>query len=173
MNILHISAECYPIAKVGGLADVVGALPKYQKKHNVTSNVVMPYYNNTFTQNNSFETVHEDQLILGYDTVNFKILRLTNSNLEFDLYCVDIPELIYKEYVYSADDTERFLAFQIATLDWISSWQENPDIIHIHDHHTGLIPFMMTQSYKYKSLRFIPTILTIHNAQFHPFDYQK
>ncbi|APZ46512.1 glycogen synthase [Polaribacter reichenbachii] len=166
MNILHISAECYPIAKVGGLADVVGALPKYQRELNVTSNVVMPFYNNKFTQNNSFDIVHEDQLILGYDTLSFKILKLTNSNLEFDLYCVDIPELIYKEYVYSADDTERFLAFQIATLDWISSWQENPDIIHIHDHHTGLIPFMMTQSYKYKSLRFIPTILTIHNAQY-------
>ena len=166
MNILHISAECYPIAKVGGLADVVGALPKYQRELSVTSNVVMPFYNNTFTQNNSFEVVHEDQLILGYDTLSFKVLRLTNSALEFDLYCVDIPELIYKEYVYSADDTERFLAFQIATLDWISSWQENLDIIHVHDHHTGLIPFMMTQSYKYKSLRFIPTILTIHNAQY-------
>ena len=32
MNILHVSVECYPIAKVGGLADVVGALPNYQKK---------------------------------------------------------------------------------------------------------------------------------------------
>lgn len=166
MNVLHISAECYPVAKVGGLADVVGALPKYQRKLNVTSNVVMPFYNNTFTQNNSFEIVHKDKLTLGYDTLNCKILKLTNSNLEFDLFCVDIPELIYKEYVYSSDDTDRFLAFQIATLDWISSWQENPDIIHIHDHHTGLVPFMMTQSYKYQSLRFIPTILTIHNAQY-------
>lgn len=166
MNILHVSAECYPIAKVGGLADVVGALPKYQKELNVTSNVVMPYYNNRFTQNNSFEVVHEDQITLGFDKLHFKVVRLVNSNLKFDLYCVDIPELIYKEYVYSADDTERFLAFQIATLDWINSWQKKPDIIHIHDHHTGLIPFMMTQSYTYKSLQFIPTILTIHNAQY-------
>lgn len=166
MNILHISAECYPAAKVGGLADVVGALPKYQRELNVTSNVVMPYYNNKFTKKNSFEIVHKDQLILGYETLNFKVLKLIDSGLEFDLYCVDIPELLDKEYVYSSEDTERFLAFQIATLDWITSWQVNLDIIHIHDHHTGLIPFMITQSYKYKSLRFIPTILTIHNAQY-------
>lgn len=44
MNVLHISAECYPIAKVGGLADVVGSLPKYQQKIGVNGNVVMPYY---------------------------------------------------------------------------------------------------------------------------------
>jgi len=44
LNILHISAECFPIAKVGGLADVVGALPKYQKDLGTTANVVMPFY---------------------------------------------------------------------------------------------------------------------------------
>ena len=166
MNILHISAECYPIAKVGGLADVVGALPKYQKKVVTTSNVVMPFYNNKFTQSNRFEKVYENFIALGHDYYNFKILKLSDNQLGFDLFCVDIPDLIYKEYVYSNDDTERFLAFQIAALDWILTLNEKPDIIHTHDHHTGLIPFMMTNSYKYESLNEIPTILTIHNAQY-------
>jgi starch synthase len=40
MEIFHISAECYPVAKVGGLADVVGALPKYQNKAGHLTRVV-------------------------------------------------------------------------------------------------------------------------------------
>ena len=166
MNTLHISAECYPIAKVGGLADVVGALPKYQKELITSSNVVMPFYNNKFTQNNSFEIIYENFIVLKHNYFNFKILKLVDNQLGFDLFCVDVPDLIYKEYVYSDNDTERFLAFQIATLDWLLTQDEKPDIIHTHDHHTGLIPFMMSNSYKYESLKDIPTILTIHNAQY-------
>ena len=49
MKILNISAECYPVAKVGGLADVVGALPKYQQSKKVVSQVIMPFYDNKFT----------------------------------------------------------------------------------------------------------------------------
>jgi starch synthase len=166
LNILHISAECFPIAKVGGLADVVGALPKYQKELGTTSNVVLPFYNNKFTQGNSFENVYENYIALGHKYYNFKVLKLTSGSLSFDLFCIDIPDLIYKEYVYSSEDTERFLAFQIATLDWILTFEEKPDIIHTHDHHTGLIPFMMLQSFKYETLKNIPTVLTIHNAQY-------
>ena len=165
MNILHISAECFPIAKVGGLADVVGALPKYQKDKGTNANVVMPFYNNKFTQSNNFEEIHTDFIALGHQYYNFKVLKLASNQLGFDLLCIDIPDLIYKEYVYSSDDTERFLAFQIATLDWILTLKKQPNIIHTHDHHTGLIPFMMSQSFKYKTLKNIPTVLTIHNAQ--------
>ncbi|MCG1035912.1 glycogen synthase [Polaribacter sargassicola] len=166
MDILHVSAECYPIAKVGGLADVVGALPKYQKKLNTTSSVIMPYYNNPFTQKNNFNVVYENKLEMGKELFSFRVLKLSSNSLEFDLYCVDIPEFLYTDYVYSSSDTERFLAFQIATLDWVLSLERKPDIIHVHDHHTGLIPFMVSQSYRYETLKNIPTIFTIHNAQY-------
>ena len=52
MEILNVSAECFPVAKVGGLADVVGALPKYQKKLGVESKVIRPFYDNDFKKNN-------------------------------------------------------------------------------------------------------------------------
>jgi starch synthase len=48
MEIIHFSAECYPIAKVGGLGDVVGALPKYQNKLGHVAKVVMPAYSTKF-----------------------------------------------------------------------------------------------------------------------------
>jgi starch synthase len=166
MNIIHISAECYPVAKVGGLADVVGALPKYQKNLSVESKVIMPFYDNEFAKNNSFKTIYNSSITLGKNNFDYRILTLQKKSLGFDLFLVDIPDLLFKDYVYSDDDTDRFLAFQIAVLDWILQLDVKPSIIHCHDHHTGLIPFMLSHSKKYKSLREIPSVLTIHNAQY-------
>ena len=166
MNILHISAECYPVAKVGGLADVVGALPKYQNSTKISSKVIMPFYDNKFTQTNTFSSIFEAALSLGSNTFKYQILKLKESPLDFDIHFVDIPKLLFKDYVYSSDDTERFLAFQIAVLDWLLTLEQQPSIIHCHDHHTGLIPFMLQESFKYDAFRKIPNILTIHNAQY-------
>ena len=57
MEILHVSAECYPVAKAGGLGDVVGALPKYQNKIGHTAKVVMPMYRTKFLYDNEWELV--------------------------------------------------------------------------------------------------------------------
>ncbi|WP_033960574.1 glycogen synthase [Psychroserpens jangbogonensis] len=166
MRIMHVSAECYPIAKVGGLADVVGALPKYQNLIGADSSVIMPFYNNAFTSKYDFSTIFDSQISLGNELIKFSVLKLSESILDFDIYFIDIKALLFKDYVYSADDTDRFLAFQIATLDWILTLKDKPDFIHCHDHHTGLIPFMTQESYKYESLNKIPIISTIHNAQY-------
>ncbi|MFV0541134.1 MAG: glycogen synthase [Aestuariibaculum sp.] len=166
MTILHISAECYPVAKVGGLADVVGALPKYQNTKDNKSQVVMPFYDNKFTRVNIFSSIYNGTLTLGNRTYEFRILVLKEKPLDFDVFFVDVPELLFKDYVYSFDDTDRFLAFQIATLDWLLTWDTYPDIIHCHDHHIGLVPFMLQESHKYEAFRKIPNILTIHNAQY-------
>ncbi|MCK5814498.1 MAG: glycogen synthase [Flavobacteriaceae bacterium] len=166
MKIIHLSAECYPIAKVGGLADVVGAFPKYQSNKNITSEVIMPLYDNKFSEQNSFQTIYSGQLNLGSEILDFEIQTLETNTLDFTVYFVKIPDLLYVDYVYSFDDTDRFLAFQIAALDWMLTWKEKPSIIHCHDHHVGLIPFMLQESFKYESLNKISNILTIHNAQY-------
>ncbi len=166
MNIIHISAECFPIAKVGGLADVVGALPKYQSNSTTKAQVIMPFYDNAFRKTNSFKSIYKSELYLGDRSFNFEVRILDKAPLDFDIFFIDVPELLFKDYVYSSEDTERFLAFQIATLDWMLTWENAPCIIHCHDHHTGLIPFMLQESHAYASLKNVPNILTIHNAQY-------
>ena len=166
MNITHISTECYPIAKIGRLADVLIALLEYQNKLGVISNVIIPFYNNEFAKNNLFKTIYESEMSLGFANYKFKILTLKKKKQPFDIFLVDIHDLLFKEYVYSNDDTDRFLAFQIAALDWILQMKEKPTILNCHDHHTGLIPFMMSHCYKYEALKEIPSVLTIHNTQY-------
>lgn len=174
MEVLHISAECFPVAKVGGLADVVGALPKYQNNLGVSAKVIMPFYLNKFTKNKKFDLVFESNLVLGDKNYTFQILKL-KAKIGFSLFLVKIPKLLDRENVYGYDDdTERFLAFQIAVLDWVLQNKKKPDLVHFHDHHTGFIPFLMSHAKKYKVLKEIPTVLTIHNAQYQgQFGYDK
>jgi starch synthase len=167
MEIFHISAECYPVAKVGGLADVVGALPKYQRQLGHNAKVVVPGYDNKFTNENEFENLHNGQLKLGLFRFSYSVLKEKTDKLGFELYLIAIPELFDRPNVYSyEDDTERFTAFQIAFLNWLTETNQQPDILHCHDHHTGLIPFMVQFCYNHEHLKAVPTVLTIHNGQY-------
>jgi len=167
MEVFHIGAECYPFAKVGGLADVVGALPKYQNSSKCHVSVVIPYYDIAVIKENKYDCVHSGFVQLGNFNFPFNVQKEQTAQLGYELYLIEIPELFDRTAIYGYDDDiERFLCFQIATLDWIGTRNELPDIINCHDHHTGLIPFLMLYATKYETLRKIPTVITIHNAMY-------
>jgi starch synthase len=176
MEILHVAAECFPVAKAGGLGDVVGALPKYQNKLGAISKVVMPMYRTSFLIQNEWHLVHEGGQFLGEQFFHYSVIREKSNHLGFDLYLIDINGLLDRENIYGyADDIERFLSFQIAVCDWLKSWNRLPDIVHCHDHHCGLIPFLFNYADAFHSrLKNIPTVFTIHNAQYQGnFDWGK
>lgn len=165
MEIIHLSAECYPVAKVGGLGDVVGALPKYQTQAGHYAKVVMPAYNTKFMHQNEWQTDYEQDINMGGSILHYQVLKEKTNKLGFDLYCILIEGLTNRDNVYAEnDDTERFLAFQIAALDWISQWKHQPDILHCHDHHTALIPFMIKFCGRFQRLYKVKTVFTIHNG---------
>jgi starch synthase len=153
MEIIHVAAECYPVAKAGGLGDVVGSLPKYQAELGHVAKVVMPMYRTKFLYNNQWELVHEGEQHIGPQYFHYSIIREKTNKLGFDLYLVDINGLLDREKIYGYDDdTERFLAFQVAVCDWMNKWQHKPDVIHCHDHHTGLIPFMIKYCFEFRQM---------------------
>lgn len=167
MEIIHVSAECYPVAKAGGLGDVVGSLPKYQNKLGHIAKVIMPMYRTKFLFENQFSVVHKGAFGLANYWFDYTIIKETTNRLGFDLYLVDIFGLLDRERVYGYDDDSvRFTAFQIAVVDWISKWQHRPNVVHVHDHQSALIPFMMQNCFAYKHLGPIQTVLTIHNAEY-------
>jgi len=167
MEILHVSAECYPVAKAGGLGDVVGALPKYQSRLGHIAKVVMPMYRTKFLYEHEFDVVHKGGIAVANYRLDYTVIKERLNILGFDLYLVDIFGLLDREKIYGyGDDTYRFVAFQNAVVDWISKWQHRPDVVHVHDHHTALIPFMMKYCHQYNFLGGIKTNLTIHNAQY-------
>lgn len=167
MNVMHLSAECYPVAKVGGLGDVVGALPKYLCEAGLNASVVLPYYDRKFVRENNFDLEFKSSIKIGIKLFEYSILKESTRKLGFDLYLIHIPGLLDRQEIYCyPDEIEQFISFQLCYLDWLTKSGIKPDVIHCHDHHTGLIPFLVSNSRSFKSLASIPTVCTIHNGQY-------
>ncbi|MCC5914990.1 MAG: glycogen synthase [Balneolaceae bacterium] len=174
MKILHISAECYPVAKSGGLGDVAGALPKYLNLSGQEASVVMPYYSNEWLADAETEPIYQGEAPFAGNWFQFSVHRLVSPSLGFELYLVSIPGRFDRPGVYIDpwsghpywDEKERFFSFQIAVLEWLTQSGSLPDVVHCHDHHTGLVPFMMNQCFRYEVLSTTPSVITIHNGEY-------
>ncbi len=178
IEILHVSAECYPAAKAGGLGDVVGALPKYLNQAKAATAVILPKYYTKWLDQQEWTEIYRGVLRLAHHYIPFAIEQLEikeDNDLGFPLFVVNIPGKFDREGVYIdphtgfgwKDETERAICFQQAVLYWVMAMQDKPKVIHCHDHHTGLIPFMMKHCYEFNSLHMIPTVFTIHNGEYH------
>lgn len=181
MKILHISAECYPAAKAGGLGDVVGALPKYLTQAGVETAVIIPKYRTKWLVNQKYNELMRGTVRIGMSNAAYSIEECYNSTLGFRLYVVNAPQLYDRSGVYMddngvgyADEIERSLVFQQAVIHWVMGMKDQPKVLHCHDHHTGLVPFMIKYCPEYQAISHIPTVFTIHNGEYQgAFSWQK
>lgn len=181
MKVLHISAECYPAAKAGGLGDVVGSLPKYLVKAGLSAGVIIPKYRLKWINNHQFTPVYKGAVRLHNSYVPFSIEKEQGDTLGFPLFVANIPGKFDRDGIYASaggysygDDIERYLCFQQSVLQWINNMPGQPNILHCHDHHTGLIPFFLKHCPEYHNLRMMPTVFTIHNGAYHgAFSWEK
>lgn len=172
MKVLHISTECYPAAKAGGMGDVVGALPIFLPQYTVDASVIIPKYQTKWIKSKKWKKLHTISLQLGKEKYKSSIELLEDNDLGFPLYTVNIPGLFDRESIYLDSDGEgysdeipRYIAFQRTVLDWLLI-ENDFKILHCHDHMTGLITFMIKYCEKYKPLKHLSTIFTIHNGQY-------
>ncbi len=174
MKILHVSTESYPAAKAGGLGDVVGALPKYLNNAGLESAVIIPKYKSKWIESRSFSQVNQGLAPIHKYKVPYAIEQYDGDDLGYPLFVVNIPGFYDRTGVYNdpatgqgySDELERAILFQEAVLQWVMTFKEKPDVIHCHDHFTGLIPFFVKYAYDYQSLKDIPTVFTIHNGNY-------
>lgn len=167
MKVLFTVSECVPFIKSGGLADVAGALPKELKKLGADVRVILPKYSLIHEEYRNMMKKETEitvpvgwrQQFCGIETMEYEGIRyyFLDNEYYFD------RDSLYGHY----DDAERFSFFCRAVLDAIKAIDFQPDIIHSHDWHTGLISFLLKEEYVqddfYKKMK---TVFTIHNLQF-------
>lgn len=168
MKILFAASECMPFVKTGGLADVIGALPKEIVKTGADIRVIIPLYRAIGQEvRERLEHVTYFYINLGWRRQYVGIEKLVNDGVTF--YFIDNEQYFGRDYIYGkgGDEGERFAFFSKAVLEAISKIDFVPDILNCHDWQTGLIPVLFKAQYQALPLyKDIKTVFTIHNLQF-------
>lgn len=168
-NILFASSECVPFIKTGGLADVVGSLPKYFDKSSYDVRVVLPKYNCMYQKwKDMMQYVDHFYMNLAGEDRYVGILTCEYDGITF--YFIDNEYYFNGFAPYDGDprwNIEKFAFFSKAVLSILLVIGFRPELIHCHDWQTGLIPVYL-DNFRYlgEYYRGIKTVMTIHNLKF-------
>jgi starch synthase len=168
MKILIAAAEVVPFAKVGGLADVTGALPKALKEMGHDVRVVMPKYQRIQDAKFDLQPCISD-LRVPMDG-HHEPAQVKQGTIAGDIpvYLIDSERYFHRDGVYGyRDDDERFIFFSRAALEMLPRLGWTPDVLHCNDWHTAIIPNWLKTLYR-DDPRFsrIATLFTIHNLAY-------
>ncbi len=170
MQIVFAASECAPWAKTGGLGEVVRALPRQIATLGHKATVYIPYYRQVREQ------APDKHYAVRSITIPFQYYSRFAAILDggvhdgVQIYFVDCPELFDREFLYGTpsgeyqDNWERYGLFCRAVLEG-SKLLGAPDLFHVHDWQTALLPVYLRTLYYYDPvLRNRGALLTIHNA---------
>jgi len=169
IKVLFVSSEVAPFIKVGGLADVVGALPRTLVSQGFDARVVLPLYKKI--KQNKASNLH----FMGW-----KMVKMGWRSMYAGLYSLDADGVTYyfidNEYYFDYDqvyveysfDIERYCFFQRAVLDFLGDFMKfEPDILHCNDWQTGMMPLLLDAHFKTYGIHTnMKTVLTIHNLKY-------
>jgi starch synthase len=167
MRILMVASEAVPFAKTGGLADVVGALPRALVRLGHEIDVVMPRYRGI----DAGTRTGRISVKLGSIGTDADVFEATTDGVT--TIFIDHPAYFDRDLLYGAaghdypDNPERFAFLTQAALTWAIESGQRYDVAHAHDWQTGLLPVQLTHMFRlHAAPQRIPCVFTIHNLAY-------
>jgi starch synthase len=177
-HVVMFSAEAAPYAKVGGLADVVGALPKVLDKLGANLTVVLPFYKTIPREKfgvRPFAACPSYDVKMGSEMVRAEVAHTTMPGTGVTVFFVDGGRYFSRDGVYDdpatrkgyPDNPQRFAFYAKAGLELLRRRGEHVDVVHCHDSQTALIPGLLRTLYKNDPFfAHTGSLFTIHNLAY-------
>lgn len=174
MNVLFAAAEGAPFVKIGGLADVIGALPHALGELGHAVRVALPHHGVVDDAAFGVERLATFEMPWDGGTARVEVSQAVREGVAY-YFLRGFPFFSgHERFIYHEDegiDVGRFLFFSAAVLRWAQRLAENegwqPDLFHVHDWHTALVPYLLHRLYGGDAaLAHTATLLTIHNMRY-------
>lgn len=165
-KILIAGAECAPFAKTGGLADVIGTLPKDLTELGLDVRVILPYHRVIKEKYaDQIEHLTDFFITLGWRSQYAGVERLVHDGITY--YLID-NEFYFGGPIYKGGEAEgeQYAFFTRAVLEAMERIGFIPDVIHCNDWHTAMIPMLIKTQYQETALKTVKTVFTIHNMMY-------
>jgi starch synthase len=169
MKVWFVASEAYPFAKTGGLADVIGSLPKELSKQGMDVRVIIPKYEAIPAH---FKEAMEAQTIVHFDIqLGWRKQYCGIQSVEYEgviYYFMDNEYYFKRSGFYGYDDeVERYAFFCRGAIECLPLIDFQPDVIHCHDWQSGLVPVLLNAHYRHLPFfASIKTVMTIHNLKY-------
>ena len=174
MKILFAAAEVAPFSKAGGLADVVGSLPKYLEDDAEIA-IFTPLHGLIDVDKYGIKELENSEMWLTFGNQGHKFrlftckLPDTNINVFFvhnDWYFTCFKE-VYPKWLDTRYEHERYIAFSLAVMEYAKALNFRADIIYANDWHTAMIPVYLHSNYRYDDFwKNTKTLFEIHNLAY-------
>jgi len=172
-KILFIASEMTPFVKTGGLGDVVGALPKSLVSKGIDVKVIIPLYSMIDYQKYHLEKVMDGNCVAMGNCSEFFSVHKSQYVKGVDTYFIEFNKYFDRNGVYDdmwthsafQDNGYRYAFFDRAALQTAKDLGFQPDIIHLHDWQTGLVPYYVKRDHD-EFFAKTKTLLTIHNLPY-------
>jgi starch synthase len=167
VNILFLSSEAAPFAKAGGLADISSALPRHLHERGHDVRLFLPMYARVQKEGRTFDTVvREASIQIGPHRLVFSVHSTLLPGTSLRVYFIRCPTLFDRPSLYTQDPDEhiRFTALSWAALVACQHMGFAPDVVHVNDWQTALVPLILKRAFSWDRLfDRARTVLTIHN----------
>jgi starch synthase len=178
LKVVMFSAESVPYVKVGGLADVVGALAAVLGRQGVQVQLIIPAYKSIHHHRHNFSPYPElpgFEMNLGINRVFVEVFHATMPNSAVEVFLIGGGNYFFRDGVYDdpftregyRDNMERYIFFMKAGMELLLRLGRAVDVVHCHDSQTGLVPGLLRTDYGHSPLLSRTGVLfTIHNLAY-------
>jgi starch synthase len=178
LRVVMLAAEATPYAKVGGLGDVVGVLPKALAKLGAKTSIIIPAYRSIDL---AMHHVHPCKAVPGFDVpmdsslLHAEVMQSRIDESSTEVFLIGLNEYFDRDGIYDdpvtgegyPDSMQRFIFFMRSGVELLSRLGHPVDIVHCHDSHTALIPGIINLNYRQDPVfSRAGTLFTIHNLAY-------
>ncbi len=177
-RVIFVTTEIVPFSKVGGLADVMGALPDELEKLGCRVSIITPLYSSIHREKFGIEPVPDTEGLsarVDGEDVRFGIFSCVKPGTGVKVYFIENKHYYGREGIYTvpqtgeaySDEDERTIFFNRAVIEAIRALDLYPDVLHCNDFHTGLIPALLElEEGRDSHFRDTATIFSVHNLAY-------